>query len=139
MLILESHSFLRALLRRWLETVLPGYGVTEAASAEEALNVVQINPPRVLIMSSGFQPRHSLEITRQIKARAPLTQVVVLTTYAEEICQAEAIAAGASCLPMLTLSPTDFQATLALLLSHQHDPGGGEPEKKRSYSPENRG
>jgi DNA-binding NarL/FixJ family response regulator len=49
-LIIEKDDIIRRVLRDWLETVLPGLDVIEAASNEESIVIAQARLPHALVM-----------------------------------------------------------------------------------------
>jgi DNA-binding NarL/FixJ family response regulator len=117
-LVLEKNNILGEALRRWLESKFPGCVVSDAVTMEAVVCVVQTHPPEVILMGLGFQQNYKLEIMRQLKAYAPLSQIVILTTYDDDIGPTAAVAAGASaCIPMSGLPPSNLQAVLSHLLS----------------------
>jgi DNA-binding NarL/FixJ family response regulator len=85
----RARKSLRALLSTWPvpQTVL------EAASGQEAMQLVEQGQPDVVLMDICMPGMDGLQATRLIKARCPQVKVVVLTMYGEY--EAEATAAGA--------------------------------------------
>ena len=53
-LVVDDHEQVRCLLKEWLETVFPDYGVVEAGSGEEAVVVAQAKLPKLVIMDIGL-------------------------------------------------------------------------------------
>jgi DNA-binding NarL/FixJ family response regulator len=95
-LIVEDHDAVRKALRSWLSGVFPKYNFSEATSGEEAVTLVRAQPPDIVLMDIGLPQMNGLQATRQIKAAALQTQVVILTLHEEEAYRAAAFAAGAS-------------------------------------------
>jgi DNA-binding NarL/FixJ family response regulator len=69
--------------------------VGEAADGAEAVAVVDRTNPDVVLMDLRMPRRDGVEATTQIRAEHPTTQVVVLTTYAEDDHILSALRAGA--------------------------------------------
>ncbi|MGA5896963.1 response regulator transcription factor [Streptomyces venetus] len=76
--------------------LLPGIEVVGAAGdGEEAVRVVAEVAPDVVLMDLRMPRCDGVEATRRIRAEYPGTQVVVLTTYADDESLFPALAAGA--------------------------------------------
>jgi NarL family two-component system response regulator LiaR len=115
-LIVEDHEAMRQALRGWLEITFPACRVIEAAGGEEAIVMAEAFSPHVVVMDIGRPGANGLKTTARIKAIAPATQVVVLTSYEAEAHHAHAMASGASaCVPRDRI--TELRSILAGLLS----------------------
>jgi DNA-binding NarL/FixJ family response regulator len=76
--------------------LLPGIDVVGAgADGAEAIELVEQHEPDVVLMDLRMPRLDGVEATKQIRARWPSTQVVVLTTYADDDSVLAALAAGA--------------------------------------------
>jgi DNA-binding NarL/FixJ family response regulator len=94
-LIVDDHEVVRNGIRAYLET-LPEFSVVgEAASGEEALDLVTEQVPDVVLMDLIMPGMDGVETTRRVKTISPRTQVVVLTSYHEDIHIFPALRAGA--------------------------------------------
>ena len=94
-LIVDDHEVVRLGLR----TLLGGHEdiivVDEAASADEAVRKAQQHNPDVIIMDIRMPGKNGIEACREILAQKPDTQVIMLTSYAEDEMLFDAISAGA--------------------------------------------
>jgi DNA-binding NarL/FixJ family response regulator len=95
-LIVDDNDGLRIALRDWLEMMLPQYGVIDAGSAEEALDITKTYAPSVVIMDIKLPKMNGIEATREIKKARPETKVVMVTNHEQAILQDLAEDAGAS-------------------------------------------
>jgi DNA-binding NarL/FixJ family response regulator len=127
-LIVEDHDAVRRSLRDWLEMEFPQCRVIEAASGEEAIALIQIEPPRLVIMDIRLPGINGIEATRQIKAAVPSAQIVMLTVYEGDTYRADAASAGASAYVPKRVMQSRLVPTLAALLANDHD----EKETKNS-------
>ncbi|MER5638704.1 response regulator transcription factor [Kitasatospora sp. NPDC002227] len=76
--------------------LLPGIEVVGAASdGEEAVRLVERHQPDVVLMDLRMPRCDGVEATRRIRAEHPGTEVVVLTTYADDDSLFPALQAGA--------------------------------------------
>jgi two-component system, NarL family, response regulator LiaR len=95
-IIVDDHEVVRKGIRAYLDT-LPEFKVLgEASSGEEALGLVTEFIPDIvlmdLIMPGGMD---GVETTRKVRTISPRTQVVVLTSYHEDVHIFPALKAGA--------------------------------------------
>ncbi len=94
-LIVDDHEVVRKGIRAYLETLPEFQVVGEAASGEEAVTMVAEQVPDVVLMDLIMPGMDGVETTRRVKAISPRTQVVVLTSYHEDIHIFPALKAGA--------------------------------------------
>lgn len=92
-LIVDDQPRARQSLRALLSTWSPASALREAADGREAMQLVEAQPPDVVVMDVRMPSMNGLLATRAIKARWPQVRVLVLTLYGEH--ETEALAAGA--------------------------------------------
>jgi DNA-binding NarL/FixJ family response regulator len=93
--------------------LLPGIDVVGAAGdGAEAVALVEQHEPDVVLMDLRMPRVDGVEATKQIRERAPATQVVVLTTYADDDSVLAALSAGA--IGFLTKDASREEIRLAL-------------------------
>jgi DNA-binding NarL/FixJ family response regulator len=120
-LIVEDHDEVRRSLQDWLKIEFPQCRVIEAASGEEAIALIQVESPRLVIMDITLPGMNGIEAARQIKATLPSVQIVMLTIHDSDAHRAGAAAAGASAYVSKRAMSTELLPTLAALLANvQH-------------------
>jgi two-component system, NarL family, response regulator DevR len=92
----DDHELVRRGLRSLLHGV-PGYEVVgEAGDADQAVRVVDELRPDVVVMDVRLPARSGIEACRDIRSAHPETQVLMLTSYADDEALFSSIMAGAS-------------------------------------------
>ncbi|HEY0315188.1 MAG TPA: response regulator transcription factor [Sphingomonas sp.] len=74
-LVIEDDPAIRRLLRVTLERA--GHAVAEAATAREALSLLPIEKPQVVLLDLGLPDRDGLELVQLIKGQVQATLIVV--------------------------------------------------------------
>ncbi|MBL8077227.1 MAG: response regulator transcription factor [Anaerolineales bacterium] len=94
-LIADDHEVVRNGIRSYLETITDFQVVGEASSGEETLSLVAELIPDIVLLDLIMPGMDGIETTRRVKQVSPRTQVVVLTSYHEDVHIFPALKAGA--------------------------------------------
>jgi two-component system, NarL family, response regulator LiaR len=94
-ILVDDHEVVRNGVRAYLETLPDFQVVGEAASGDEAIGLVSDLIPDLALMDLIMPGLDGVETIRQIKKISPRTQVVVLTSYHEDVHIFPALKAGA--------------------------------------------
>ena len=94
-LIADDHEVVRNGIRSCLETIPDFQVVGEAASGEETLSLVSELIPDIVLLDLIMPGMDGIETTRRVRQISPRTQVVVLTSYHEDVHIFPALKAGA--------------------------------------------
>jgi two-component system, NarL family, response regulator LiaR len=94
-IIVDDHEVVRKGIRAYLESTSEFKVVGEASSGSAALNLVAELIPDVVLMDLIMPGMDGVETTREIKKISPRSQVVVLTSFHEDIHIFPALKAGA--------------------------------------------
>ena len=70
--------------------------VGEALSGERALELIDEVQPEVILMDLDLPQMSGIEVTRQVKAKYPKTEILIFTIFDEEAKVIDAIVAGAA-------------------------------------------
>ena len=93
--LVDDHEIVRNGVRAYLNTMPDFQVIGEASSGEEALQVVSELIPDIVLLDLILPGMDGVETTRRIKKLSPRTQVVVLTSYHEDVHIFPALKAGA--------------------------------------------
>jgi DNA-binding NarL/FixJ family response regulator len=94
-LIVDDHEVVRNGIRAYLNTLPEFHVVGEADSGEEAIKLVAELIPDVVLMDLIMPGMDGVATTREVRKISPRTQVVVLTSYHEDVHIFPALKAGA--------------------------------------------
>lgn len=95
-LLVDDHEVVRVGLRALLERHPDFMVVDEASTAREALEKALLHTPDVVVMDIRLPGGDGITACREIKQQLPQTNVIMLTSYAEDEMLFEAINAGAA-------------------------------------------
>jgi len=94
--LVDDHEVVRNGIKSLLEET-PGVSVVgEAGTVKDAIARVEWARPDVVIMDIRLPDGSGIEATREIRARLPNTQVLMLTTFADDEALFASIMAGAA-------------------------------------------
>lgn len=94
-ILVDDHEVVRNGVRAYLETLPDFQVVGEAASGDEAIGLVSDLIPDLVLMDLIMPGLDGVESIRRIKQISPRTQVVVLTSFHEDVHIFPALKAGA--------------------------------------------
>jgi NarL family two-component system response regulator LiaR len=94
-LIVDDHAVVRQGVRGYLEAQSDMAIAGEAASGEEAVRLAADQVPDVVLMDLVMPGMDGVEATRRVRRVSPRSQVVVLTSYHDDVHIFPAIKAGA--------------------------------------------
>jgi DNA-binding NarL/FixJ family response regulator len=94
-IVVDDHEVVRKGIRAYLETAPEFTVIGEASSGAEALQMIAELIPDVVLMDLIMPGMDGVETIREIKKISPRSQVVVLTSFHEDIHIFPALKAGA--------------------------------------------
>jgi DNA-binding NarL/FixJ family response regulator len=94
-MVVDDQALVREGLMILLDAAADITPVAAASDGEEAVRLAARHRPDVVLMDLRMPVRDGVEATRQIRAARPETEIVVLTTHADEASILDALRAGA--------------------------------------------
>ncbi|MDP9403814.1 MAG: response regulator transcription factor [Actinomycetota bacterium] len=111
-MVVDDHEVVRqgvaAMLRQSQGVVVVG----EATSPREAVAVAEATQPDVVVMDVRLGKDSGIEATREIRARRPATQVIMLTSFDDDAALFSSIMAGAAGYLLKQVRGTDLAAAV---------------------------
>jgi two-component system, NarL family, response regulator NreC len=95
-LLADDHHAVRAGLRLLLETQADFRVTGEAANGIETVRVAEVVRPTVIITDLMMPGIDGVEVTRQVRRRAPQCRILILSAYAQEAYVLAALRQGAA-------------------------------------------
>lgn len=111
-LIVDDHAVVRQGVRTLLDMHPDLQVIGEAEHAEEALSLVEELVPDVVLLDLLLPGMNGIEATRQIKRLSPRSQVVVLTSSAEDEHLFPALRAGALSYLLKDIRPRELAESI---------------------------
>jgi DNA-binding NarL/FixJ family response regulator len=106
--LLDDHEVVRRGLRELLESEDDIEVVGEAGTAAEALARIPPTRPDVAVLDIRLPDGNGVEVCREVRARHPEIQCLILTSYSEDEALFQAIMAGASGYLLKQVKGTDL-------------------------------
>ncbi len=94
--MVDDHEVVRIGLRSLLNNQPDFVVIDEASTASEAVEKATRHRPDVVVMDIRLPGKSGVEACRRIKEQTPETEVIMLTSYAEDEILFDAISAGAA-------------------------------------------
>jgi DNA-binding NarL/FixJ family response regulator len=95
-MLVDDHEVVRDGVRALLETAEDIVICAEAGTVRAAVDEAERSRPDVVVMDVRLADGSGIEATREIRARRPATQVLMLTSFADDEALFASIMAGAS-------------------------------------------
>jgi len=111
-LLVDDHSIVRSGVRAFLEANEDLEVVGEAASGAEAVRMASELAPDVILMDLVMPEMDGVEATWRVRQVSPRTQVVVLTSFHDDMHIFPAIKAGALSYLLKNVDPEDLVAAV---------------------------
>jgi|SRR5579883_1015219 DNA-binding NarL/FixJ family response regulator len=94
-LLADNHTLVRAGLRALLEKIEEIQVVAEAGDGREALHLIAVHQPDIVLMDIAMPEMNGLEATAHVVKEFPQVRVIILSMHANEEYVLQALRAGA--------------------------------------------
>lgn len=118
-LLVDDHE----MMRKGLHSLIHGRNgvriVGEAASRQEALQLVRSLSPAVIVMDILLGGENGIEVSRQILAEFPSIKIIALSSESHLKLIHEALQAGVSAYITKSAAPEELMRAIAVVLDHR--------------------
>jgi len=116
-LLVDDHTLVRKGLAQVLQGCVDGADVTEAGSADEALEILRVTPHDVALVDIRMPGRDGIELLKEIRTTWPSLPVIILTSYDNGEYVKTALTEGAAGYLLKDASPEDLAQAILVALS----------------------
>jgi DNA-binding NarL/FixJ family response regulator len=116
-LLVDDHTLVRRGLAHLLATCVEGAEVTEAGSADEAVEMLSSEPHDVALVDIRMPGRDGLELLREIRSSWPSLPVIMLSSYDNGEYVKAALAEGAAGYLLKDITAEDLAQAILVALS----------------------
>lgn len=124
-LVVDDEPPIRRLLRTSLTA--EGFAVLEAASAGEALEVIGVAKPELLILDLGLPDLDGLDLIKRIRQLGSKVPIIVLSSRGDERGKVQALELGADDYVTKPFGIAELAARIRTALRHRFQEQGNEP------------
>jgi DNA-binding NarL/FixJ family response regulator len=115
-LIVDDNKNVAELIQDWLELVFPDYSTVAVASGVDAIDFFLNEKAEIVIMDINMAGINGIEAARQLKNEHPLTKVIFLSIFDDDVHRCAAHSVGASGYVAKSKINTDFIPLLKKLI-----------------------
>jgi two-component system, NarL family, response regulator NreC len=94
-LLADAHPFVRQGMRTLIQAIDDIYVAGEAASGQEALELVASRRPDVMVLDLRLPDMTGMKVLSEVQQRFPRVRVVILSTHGEDVLVQQALRNGA--------------------------------------------
>lgn len=119
-LIVEENDALRTSLREWIFKTFPECCFLEAKTGEDAVNLISIHFPDIVIMDNNIAGIKCFDTIKIIKNKSSQTCVIILSDYDYEPYREDVMRAGASSFIIMHKIHNQLITVLSELFMHRN-------------------
>jgi CheY-like chemotaxis protein len=116
-LIIDDNKNLGKIIQDWLKIVFPDCAIAAVLSGVDAIDFFAIEQPNIVIMDINLSGINGIEATRQLKNKYPLTKIIFLSFFDDDVHRSAAFSVGASGYVVKSKINIDFIPLLTKLIS----------------------
>ena len=128
-LLVDDHTLVRNGLVQLIKICVEGAEVTEAGSAEEAVQILAKEPHDVALVDIRLPGQSGLELLQEVRRAWPKLPVIMLTNYDHPEYVKSAMAAGAAGYLLKDSTPADLSQAITVAMT-----GAGNVMSARAIS-----
>ena len=121
-LIVEDRPVMGAMLREFVQNAFPAYTILGATDGAEAMKLLALHQPSLVLMDISLRDAHGLELTALMTKTLPKVAVIVISYLQGPVYVEQAQAAGACAYVVKDRLLTDLIPAMAAAL---HTAGTG--------------
>lgn len=111
-LLVDDHKLFRAGIRSLLQTISGVEVVAEAGDGREALRVIKVHRPDVVLMDIMMPGLNGLDAAARVARTCPATRVIMLSMNADEDSVLQTLRAGAAGYLVKTADPAELELAI---------------------------
>jgi two-component system KDP operon response regulator KdpE len=116
-------------IRRFLRTSLgvEGYHILEAENGQAAINLIERNPPDIVILDLGLPDIDGVDVIQRLRERGSTVPIIVLSSRTDETGKVRALDLGADDYVTKPFGTDELLARLRAALRHRLQQQGEKP------------
>ena len=111
-LLADDHTMIRAGVRLMLERVEGVEVVAEAEGGLEALRLIELHRPDMVLIDIAMPELNGLNVTARVAKQFPEVRVIILSMHENEEYVGEALRSGAAAYLVKTASPAELELAI---------------------------
>jgi DNA-binding NarL/FixJ family response regulator len=115
-LIADDHTLVRSGLKALIERTAEMSVIAEASDGREALKLIEMHVPDVVLMDVGMAGLNGLEATLRAVKKHPLVRVIILSMHKNEEYIVQALQAGASGYLLKDAAASELESAIRTVL-----------------------
>ena len=116
-LLVDDHTLVRRGLAQVVKLCMDGAEVSEAATADEAVEILMTNQHDVALVDIRMPGRDGIELLREIRSTWPLLPVIIVTSFDNGEYVKTALSEGAAGYLLKDAAPEDLAQAILVALS----------------------
>ncbi len=118
-LLLDDQTVVRAGIARLLAQA-GGFVIAEAGNVEEARQIIQMRPPKVVVLGLAAPPSHGFETVRKLREFTQDVRILILSDSEDDVFARRAMKVGANGFASKRIAPEELIGALKLLMKGQN-------------------